>query len=119
MEFRHKELSEGKWQTFSFAEQMAHIGSEVSRAARWQNKDERIFWSAVDRALELFYLTIADPRWRDRLKEPIRLREIFCDAVLGGNEYHSKLKDMERYFLYFALLIRSNASPKPLPAAGR
>lgn len=106
MEFRHRELAGGRWQALTFAQQMAHIGSEVSRAARWQDRDERIFWSAVERALELFYLTIADPRWRARLKELLRLREIFCDAVLGGNEYHSTLRGLQGYFLYFALLSR-------------
>ena len=109
MEFRHKELAKGKWQALTLPEQMAHIGSEVGRAARWQDKDEKTFWPAVERALELFYLTIDDSRWRSRLKELLRLREIFCDAVTGGNEYHSKLKDLEGYFLYFALLAQSKA----------
>lgn len=101
MEFRHKDLAKGRWQKLSFAEQMAHIGSEVSRARRWQNKNERIFWSAVERALELFYLTIADPRWEKRLRELTRLREIFSAAVLGVKEYNSTLKDLERYFSCF------------------
>lgn len=108
MEFKHRDLARGRWQKFSFAEQMAHIGSEVSRAGRWQNKDRKIFWSAVERVLELFYLTIADPRWKNRLKELTRLREIFCDAILGGKEYNSKLQDIERYLFYFTLYSHKN-----------
>lgn len=103
MQFLHKELAGGRWYELSLAEQLAHIGSEISRANRWQNKDEKIFWSATERALELFYLTISDKRWRLRLKELTRLREIFCDAVLGGKEYCTKLTDLERYFYYFTL----------------
>ncbi|MBM4277107.1 MAG: hypothetical protein FJ130_04375 [Deltaproteobacteria bacterium] len=88
------------------AEQFANIGSEIGRAVRWQGRDEKLFWSAVERALELFYLTMSDARWRHRLKEITRLHEVFCDAVLGGEEYHSQLQEMERYFFYFALYSR-------------
>lgn len=108
MEFRHKELANGRWQKFSLAEQLANIGSEIGRAIRWQGKDEKLFWSAVERSLELFSLTIADSRWRNRLKEITRLHEIFCDAVLGGKEYGSRLQDIERYFFYFAFYSRKN-----------
>lgn len=106
MNLKHKDLAQGKWQTFSLAEQLANIGSEVNRANRWKEKDEKLFWSAVERALELFYLTIADPRWRNRLKELTRLREVFCDAVLGGKEYGSTLQSLEQYFFYFAVYSR-------------
>ena len=104
--FFHKELASGRWVKLSLAEQMANIGSEVSRAHRWQGKDENIFWSAVERALELFDLTLEDQRWRGRLKEIARVREIFCDAVLGGKEYYISLKDLERYFLPFTIFVR-------------
>jgi hypothetical protein len=103
MSFYHKNLSDGRWQTFSLAKQLANIGSEINRANRWKEKDEKLFWSAVERALELFYLTIADPRWRERLKELTRLREVFCDAVLGGKEYGSTLQGLEQYFFHFAI----------------
>jgi len=88
------------------AEQLANIGSEVSRAVRWQGRDGKIFWSAVERALELFSLTMSDSRWHQRLKEITRLHEVFCDAVLGGKEYQSRLEEIERYFFYFALYSR-------------
>jgi hypothetical protein len=106
MKFQHKELASGRWQRFSLAEQLANIGSEINRVIRWQGRDERLFWSAVERGLELFYLTIADSRWRNQLKELTRLHEIFCDAVLGGEEYGSRLQDIERYFFYFAIYSR-------------
>ncbi|MBS3907651.1 MAG: hypothetical protein KGZ49_11520 [Syntrophaceae bacterium] len=106
MKFQHKELSEGGWQKLSLAEQFANIGSEISRAIRWQGRDEKLFWSAVERALELLSLAMFDLRWRHRLKEITRLHEVFCDAVLGGEEYNSRLQETERYFFYYALYSR-------------
>ncbi|MBI2626765.1 MAG: hypothetical protein HYW77_00795 [Parcubacteria group bacterium] len=104
--FLHKELAAGRWYTFTLFEQLGNIGSEVSRARRAQSKDEQRFQNAIDRALELFDLTLSDLRWRGRLKEIGRAREVFCDAVYGGKEYGSSLSDLERYFDHFALAIR-------------
>lgn len=83
-------------------EQLGNIGSEVSRASKWKNKDEKIFNNAVDRALELFDLTLDDERWRGRRNEIARAREVFADAVLGGQEYNSNLEGLNKYFLSFA-----------------
>ncbi len=106
----HKELAAGRWFTFSLAEQFGHIGSEVGRARKWQGKDEAIFQGAVERALELFDLTIADPRWKERLREIARAREVFCDAVFGGKEYGSSLESLERYFFPFAMAAQLRSS---------
>ena len=104
----HKELAAGKWFKLSLMEQLANVGSEVGRASRWQGKDEKLFRGAVDRALELFDLTLDDPRWRGRRGEIARLREVFCDAVFGGKEYKSSLKDLARYFNPFTYAARGN-----------
>jgi hypothetical protein len=100
-------MASGRWFRLSLAEQLANIGSEVSRARKWQGKDEKFFQGAVSRALELFYLTIADPRWRTRLKELCRLREVFCDTISGGKEYNSSFEDLDKYFYYFARAARA------------
>lgn len=102
----HQNAAQGRWYQFTPAEQMANIGSEVSRALRAQGKDEDRFWGAVIRAQELFNLTFLDKRWGIRLKELGRAYEVFCDAVLGGKEYGSTLADLDRYFTYFALSVR-------------
>ena len=109
----HKELAGGRWFTLSLAEQLGNIGSEVGRASQWQGREEKLFQEAVERALELFDLTLADSRWKGRLREIARAREVFCDAVLGGNEYASSMKDLNHYFLPFALDAR-NSLAKPL-----
>jgi len=96
-------LSKEKWQSLTLLQQLGNIGSEVGRAAKWQNKDENSFWGAVTRAMDLFDLTQSDFRWNRRRTELDRAREVFADAVLGGKEYKSNLKDLEKYFMLFAL----------------
>jgi|TARA_Y100000310_G_scaffold250477_1_gene256702 hypothetical protein len=102
----HKELAKGRWFELSLAEQLANIGSEVGRAAMWQGKNKEYFENAVARALELFDLTLADIRWRGRLQEIARARELFCGAALGNKEYGTSLQDLEHYFLPFAFAAR-------------
>jgi len=100
-EFLHKELASGKWFELPLAVQLANIGSEVSRAKNWQGRDERIFWGAVERALELFDLTLRDSRWRGRLEEIGRVKEVFCDTVLGSRDYKTSFEELNRYFNCF------------------
>jgi len=107
MRIHHTELADGRWRRLTFAEQMGNVGSEVSRALRWQGRDQALFERAMERALELLDLTIEDPRWRSRLKEPVRARELLCDALFGGKDYGSSLVDLDRYFFQFALSARA------------
>lgn len=108
MLIQHTELAAGRWLTLSLAEQLGNIGSEVSRAARQKDNDGALFWGAVERGLELFDLTLDDSRWNGRRSEIARAREVFCDAVYGGKQYHASLSDLVPYFNYFALIARSN-----------
>lgn len=96
-----------RWWKMSLIEQLGNIGSEVGRAAKWQGRDENSFWGAVIRALDLFELTRSDKRWKNRRWEIDRAQETFADAVLGGQEYKSNLKDLEKYFMLFALKAQS------------
>jgi hypothetical protein len=108
MPLLHKELALGRWRELSLSQQMGNIGSEVSRASKWQGKDEKMFQDAALRGLELFDLTLADPRWRGRLTEIARAREVFCDVVWNeSKEYGSSLKDLDKYFFDFALMAQS------------
>ncbi|NGX64025.1 MAG: hypothetical protein KR126chlam6_01449 [Candidatus Anoxychlamydiales bacterium] len=106
MEFQHQSLAAGKWFTLSLSEQLGNIGSEVNRAISAYG-DKKRFERTIFRALELFDLTINDPRWINRLKEITRAREFFCDAIYGNKEYETSLEDLNRYFFYFAYAARS------------
>lgn len=99
----HKELAAGRWGRLSLAEQLGNIGGEVVRAERQQSKDKRLFDQAVERALDLFDLTLEDQRWHGRRWEIARAREVFCDALYGGKLYKSSFRDLARYFDQFAL----------------
>ena len=108
MSVQHKDLADGRWYQLSFAEQLGHIGSEVSRARKWSNKDENISKNALVRALELMDLTLSDKRWRKRLKELARAREVLADLFTGGKEYKSTFEDSDKYFFQFAIAARRN-----------
>lgn len=107
MVMQHSNLANGRWYELSLFEQMGNISSETNRALRSQEKDKQLFENSIFRALELLDFTIADPRWRKRLKELTRAREVLCDAYLGGKEYQSSMEDIDKYFFQFALAARS------------
>lgn len=102
----HPHLKQGRWFSLSLSEQMANIGSEVGRALDWQERGNAMQEKlALERALELFDLTLEDQRWRGR-REIARAREVVCDYFYGGNEYNSTRQFLDRYFLAFAVAAR-------------
>lgn len=109
MNYRNGELAKGRWFKLTLIEQMANIGSEVIRAISWKQKgDEEYSRLAFERALELLDLTIADPRYKHRLKEICRVREVLCDYFVGDNEYSSTPEQWERYFYAFNFAARKD-----------
>ena len=103
----HKELASGRWRKFSLLEQMGNIGSEVGRSFSAKRSDDiDRMSSAVDRALELFDLTIQDPKNRMRLKEICRAKEIFCGFFFNGPTYGYSPEVFENYFMTFAMAAR-------------
>lgn len=106
---QHREMAAGRWWEMSLAEQLGNIGSEVSRTLRWRSRDARLATGAMHRALELFDLTLADPRHRRsvaRLREIARAREVFLDFVAGPNQYGSTGESLQRYFDAYAVAAR-------------
>lgn len=106
MVYQHAGLEFGGWRNLSLMEQLANIGSEVGRTAKWHEKNPSYSEAGFRRALELFDLTLRDSRWKGRLKEIARARELFVDAYFGGKEYRSSLEDMEKYFYPFLFAAR-------------
>jgi len=102
----HRDLAAGRWGTMTIAEQMGNVGSEVGRALKWKERNPEISRNAVDRALDLMDLTLADPRYRSsvaRLREIARTREALVDFLIGSNEYGSTAAGLQRYFDAFAM----------------
>lgn len=101
--YQHKNLAAGRWNELTLVEQLAHVGSEISRALNWQEKNnpERAR-HAFERALELFDLTIDCPNNRGRLKEVCRVRELLVDYFHGPNEWNTTAEWLRKYFLGYA-----------------
>jgi hypothetical protein len=92
----------------SIAEQLAHVGSEVERTLRAHEAGNAARRDqALARALELFDLTAADPRWRGpRRREALRAREEFCAELFAADAREGSAPGLRRYFLEFAQLAR-------------
>ena len=107
MNIQHEGLAGGRWNEISFCEQMANVGSEVSRALNWQKKGNDDFSrKAVNRALELLDLTIGSLRKYSRLKELFRTREALVDFFYGSNEFSSSEILWRKYFDHFNFAAR-------------
>jgi len=104
----HANLAAGRWQTLTLAEQLGNIGSDVGRAIRAKEQDNDVrLQGALDRALELFDLTVTDERWRGpRRREISRAREVVCDFLVGENDYASTAESLDAYFFAFAMAAR-------------
>ena len=112
MAYLHKQLAQGRWYELSVIEQLGNIGSEVERAIKWKQKgDSKTSQQAFYRALDLFDLTMDDPRYRQlpgNLKEICRAREIVCDYLVGDNQYQSSDESLRNYFFPFAFAARKD-----------
>lgn len=97
----HQDLNARRWNKFNIYEQMANVGSEVFRAISWRKKDKKMSQAAFGRALELFDLTIIDPKNKKRLKEICRAREVFVDYFACQNQYRSTDELWQNYFYAF------------------
>lgn len=105
---QHKELAAGRWFNLSLAEQLGNVGSEVARALTWRqrgNAEHSV--RAVERALELLDLTIADVRNRGRLRELTRVREVLVDYFYADNRFGSSPTNWHTYFNAFAVAART------------
>ena len=106
---QHRDLAAGRWWELSLHEQLGHVGSEISRAIRWTDRNPDLARGALHRALELLDLTLADPRQRQsppRLREIARTREVVVDFFAGSNEYGSSGPSLQKYFDAYALAAR-------------
>lgn len=106
---QHKKLAAGQWSRMPLCEQMANIGSEVSRALNWRKKgEEGRSQKAASRALELLDLSLSSDSAFPRIKELARLREAIVDYFYGTNQFSSSETLWRKYFDHFNYALRKN-----------
>lgn len=103
----HKGLTASNWFSKNIFEQMANVGSEVERTISWRKKDIKYSQLAFERCLELFDLTISDPKNKSQLKELLRARELWADYILGDNQYSQNDQMWQKYFYAFSYAARN------------
>ena len=112
--YQHQELANGRWKEMPLALQMGNVGSEVSRALKWKEKNKERSMKAVNRALELLDLSLisaCEQKEAGRLREICRGREVLCDYFYGENLYHSTPENLMKYYNQFALMRGKNPIP--------
>jgi len=108
MSVQHRTLAAGRWFELTLMEQMANVGSEVERAIQRRREGDTVqHQRAVERALELLELTIADVKNRKRLREICRVREALADYFCGENQYGYTDEAWHNYFFAFAYAART------------
>lgn len=106
---QHKDLASGRWKELSFSAQMANIGSEVSRALNWQNKNKKeLSQKAILRGIELLDLSLEFAKPFSKIRELTRLREALIDYFFDSNEFASSEILWRKYFDHFAYAVRKN-----------
>ena len=106
-----RELDEQRWASLTLAQQMANVGSEVGRSAKWLSKGKpSMAEGAFLRALDLIDLTLkygraGSPDRPSLLKELCRARDCYTDAYMTGDS--DTLAFLERYFGAFANICRA------------
>ena len=98
-------ISPRKWQQLTFPQQMGNIGSELSRALNWENRDDPAGRDrALERALDLLDLTLASHHQGGRLRELNRFREAVAAWYVHSREYANSPKLFVDYCLQLTAL---------------
>ncbi len=99
----HKDLTAERWFKFSLMEQLANVGSDIERTIKWKQKGNLEYSKAAfERALELLYFTVEDPKNRGpKLREILRSREALVDHFMYDNEYNTTDEQWQKYFFQF------------------
>ena len=102
-----------KWNSMSLPEQMLNIGSEVSRALKWQHKNKKRCEGAFFRALELIHFTSKSAYsngYKHRIKELGIAKEVLYDYLYDGNKYNSTPQSLQKYYDDFITLMNKGVS---------
>lgn len=101
----HKSMHSERWSRFPFERQILMIGSEFARAKNLLRDDAKgEVMQCYERAFELLDLCAMDPKWRPRLRELLRFREIL------GELYLDVSKDDPRFMMMYRTLMNWSGS---------
>ncbi len=83
----HHNLSQEKWFGYSEGQQLLMIANELNRAKNWikKNRSDNVNL-CYERAFELTDLTIADKKWKGKLKELLCFREYLAEQYMKKNK---------------------------------
>ncbi len=76
-------MTEERWRIIPKREQLLAIGAEFERARVWERKGEVQFKGALERALTLIDLTIADSKWKAERLQLFVLRDLVAGHYVG------------------------------------
>jgi hypothetical protein len=101
----HTSLNSEKWNRFPRETQILMIGSEFARAKNLlrDNVVDEVR-QCYERAFELLDLCASDPKWRPRLRELLRFREIL------GELYVEVRQDDSRFLQLYQTLMKWSGS---------
>ena len=87
------------WYDMPVTMQISNIGSEVSRAIRWKNKDntQRMIMFC-EKAIEFLELSISDPKNEHRVQEFEFCIEELKDYFMGNNIYETTDEMLSKYY---------------------
>ena len=83
----HKSMTQEKWNAYPLETQILMVGSEFARARALKvNGPIQEVRMCFERAMELLDWCTGDPKWRTKLKELTRFRELLGALYLDGYE---------------------------------
>ena len=97
-------MTQDQWAKLTLAQQFGNIGSELTRARLWEEKNDfSQREKSFERAFDLIDLTIGDRRWIKRLAEITRFREVIADWFSRSKEYKITSSQIENYCIHMTL----------------
>lgn len=86
-----------KWNSMSYGQQLGNIGSEVIRALRYKNNEEKSK-TFLNKALELLERTQADPKNINRIPELNTAKEELIDYFIEENSYNTTEENLIKFY---------------------
>jgi hypothetical protein len=103
------EVNKKRWASMSLLDQMGNIASEVGRSFNARRRDnEEDCQKAAFRAIDLFDATVEALIGNNsaKVKEVLRAKESYLDAIFDVNMTDENARSLEKYFMQYAIAAR-------------